>query len=84
MEISKKLHEYDKMISKSKKELDQMYERSIPVIANLANQDVQLEMKKQNFYKMFSQKENEIKETKSSNRSIRTNFWKNFSLFQSH
>jgi len=46
MEISKKLHEYDKMISKSKKELDQMYERSIPVIANLANQDVQLEMKK--------------------------------------
>jgi len=46
MEISKKLHEYDKMISKSKKELDKMYERSIPVIANLANQDVQLEMKK--------------------------------------
>ena len=66
MEISKKLHEYDKMISKSKKELDQMYERSIPVIANLANQDVQLEMKKQNFYKMFSQKENEIKAPKKS------------------
>lgn len=66
MEISKKLHEYDKMISKSKKELDKMYERSIPVIANLANQDVQLEMKKQNFYKMFSQKENEIKAPKKS------------------
>lgn len=68
MEVSKKFEYFDKLLEKSKKDLDANYKKTIPKIANLTEQEMQLEMKKAAFYRDFAQKENEEKQ-QSSRRS---------------
>lgn len=69
MPISKKLEEYEKLIDKSKKDLDLLYKETIPKIANLTEQEMQLEMKKAAFYRQFNQKESEDKQQSSQHSS---------------
>ena len=59
MEITKKFQEYEKILDKSKKDLDTLYKDTLPQLTSLTEQEMQLDMKKASFYQQFTQKEHE-------------------------